>query len=393
MTTTIATPPATAATAATALTATTTSTTATMTTTIATPPATAATAATMTTTPTATTIATPPTTATEPTPTSGTTLAEAEGELAPAATEALVGKVAITSTLYDEDVLEAGHTSVWGSFFDSGSKRWGYSCCLSLRRHRRCVFAAKIENQNWLRMDRSSRSSSGSGSRSGVEQNFGEYEPPPLFVCWHKPPEILRERSEFMEKEHFIAHFLRFLLGQWRQMISKDALNASEPVFRSKEILRQTEDALAPLVQIYEDSRLISIAREEEQNEKERLLRNFKAGSNAVLKHGGQARADQPQEMGMTERFEQMALCAFQRDYAAANQHYVKLTIGSKKWHQPYHGGEGKMNVGFKVHKVQASALQKFDSDETVNNYVRAFRRALLFCQYLRPNDDISKHI
>ena len=35
-----------------------------------------------------------------------------------------------TKTKYNEDVLIGGHTMVWGSAFDVGSKRWGYKCCL-----------------------------------------------------------------------------------------------------------------------------------------------------------------------------------------------------------------------------------------------------------------------
>lgn len=40
---------------------------------------------------------------------------------------------------YPEDVLEHGHSQVWGSFFDLSSKTWGYACCKGLVRSEPCV--------------------------------------------------------------------------------------------------------------------------------------------------------------------------------------------------------------------------------------------------------------
>ena len=53
--------------------------------------------------------------------------------------------------------------------------------------------------------------------------------------------------------------------------------------------------------------------------------------------------------MPLLERLEQMALSAYNRDYKEANKHYIALTLGNKKWHNAYHGGEGKSNKGFKL--------------------------------------------
>ena len=40
---------------------------------------------------------------------------------------------------FEEDVHEYGHSSVWGSYFDMKSKRWGYSCCQSIEKGVKCT--------------------------------------------------------------------------------------------------------------------------------------------------------------------------------------------------------------------------------------------------------------
>ena len=42
----------------------------------------------------------------------------------------LTGLIGIVSK-YNENVLDGSHTSVWGSFFCTETKRWGYKCCRS----------------------------------------------------------------------------------------------------------------------------------------------------------------------------------------------------------------------------------------------------------------------
>ena len=37
---------------------------------------------------------------------------------------------------YEEDVLERGHTKIWGSFWENGN--WGYACCGSTERYSEC---------------------------------------------------------------------------------------------------------------------------------------------------------------------------------------------------------------------------------------------------------------
>lgn len=39
---------------------------------------------------------------------------------------------AVAKSKYEEDVFPGNHTSVWGSYFDKRSMRWGFKCCHSL---------------------------------------------------------------------------------------------------------------------------------------------------------------------------------------------------------------------------------------------------------------------
>lgn len=39
---------------------------------------------------------------------------------------------AVAKSKYEENVFPSNHVSVWGSYFDKRSMRWGFSCCHSL---------------------------------------------------------------------------------------------------------------------------------------------------------------------------------------------------------------------------------------------------------------------
>jgi len=43
----------------------------------------------------------------------------------------LTGLIGIV-TKYNENELVGTHTTVWGSFFCTETKKWGFKCCLSL---------------------------------------------------------------------------------------------------------------------------------------------------------------------------------------------------------------------------------------------------------------------
>eukprot|EP00922_Rhytidocystis_sp_ex-Travisia-forbesii_P019894 GHVS01029368.1.p1 GENE.GHVS01029368.1~~GHVS01029368.1.p1 ORF type:complete len:320 (+),score=78.87 GHVS01029368.1:95-1054(+) len=49
------------------------------------------------------------------------------------------GQRKMAKSKYEEDVLVLDHTSVWGSWYDANSERWGYMCCKSTDRHNHCT--------------------------------------------------------------------------------------------------------------------------------------------------------------------------------------------------------------------------------------------------------------
>eukprot|EP00927_Polykrikos_kofoidii_P049114 TRINITY_DN4323_c0_g1_i1.p1 TRINITY_DN4323_c0_g1~~TRINITY_DN4323_c0_g1_i1.p1 ORF type:complete len:518 (-),score=90.85 TRINITY_DN4323_c0_g1_i1:31-1584(-) len=229
----------------------------------------------------------------------------------------------IRSNLYSEDVFEMGHTTVWGSFYDAQAHMWGYACCQVTRRHQPCPSATN-----------------GDAGRIDVATAAAKFEATeaqgPREVSWDDPPLALRPRKAFESPGPFIAQFVRFVMGQWRTMLTNGiadmldhADNLVQMTFRSHEAMRQTEASLAPLIHLYEDN------------------------------------TSQTVEVSMTDSLERMVCCACQHDYDAANLLYVELTAGGRS--------------------SQADSSQL----RTVRDYVRGFRRVLQFCELLRPDTTI----
>ncbi len=57
----------------------------------------------------------------------------------------LIVIILFASSRYVEDVFPGNHTSVWGSYMDLKSMRWGFSCCHSLIRGSYCTGSAGQE--------------------------------------------------------------------------------------------------------------------------------------------------------------------------------------------------------------------------------------------------------
>lgn len=309
------------------------------------------------------------------------------------------GRHLISSTLYGEDVVEAGHSAVWGSLYDRESGRWGYACCRCTERRQPCAQEKRQQHGGAV--------GAGSESEKTSEDSEEDDARGPAPVRWRgdeAPPEEFRPRDAFDGPEHFVGHFIRYAMHQWSRVIQGDRPLTEGSVehqdemvrrmFRSEESLHQTQDSLAPLVQRCEDPKLVKVWRRREKDEAAQSAKAAADSRGCKMRNSSTGRGDDSApEMTLMLRLEHMTMHAHERDYAAANKHYIELTLGKKKWHNAYHGGEGKSNKGFKLHTVSMSAPNAFDVDETVNNYIRAFRRVLLFCQMIRPNENVAKHM
>ncbi|OII73989.1 uncharacterized protein cubi_02791 [Cryptosporidium ubiquitum] len=66
-----------------------------------------------------------------------------------------VNKNWIKSELYEEDVLIGNHSSVWGSYYDLNTKKWGFKCCNSTKRSSVCSTRSKSKSQSLNSSDHS----------------------------------------------------------------------------------------------------------------------------------------------------------------------------------------------------------------------------------------------
>lgn len=68
---------------------------------------------------------------------------------------------AVAKSKYEEDMFPGNHTSVWGSYFDKRSMRWGYACCHSLTFKSYCTGEAgkqaNDESNSTLNVDEAGR--------------------------------------------------------------------------------------------------------------------------------------------------------------------------------------------------------------------------------------------
>lgn len=103
------------------------------------------------------------------------------------------GSSCTVRTKYEEDMLDQNHTAVWGSFYNTRSRRWGYACCHSTDRNCYCIgekgkelnaresnplleakqMLAKSNSSSNEKVGDSSSSSSGSKSKGNSSQAQG----------------------------------------------------------------------------------------------------------------------------------------------------------------------------------------------------------------------------
>lgn len=180
------------------------------------------------------------------------------------------------------------------------------------------------------------------------------------------PPELLprKQIAEGKSPAKFVAHYIRFVVGDWRKTLANGQLHEKvvncqlseiqRAVYEKESSLKETEDMMAPLIQQLEQD----------------------AVDAEVMKY-----------------LERMVTNAAEREYKDAMNAYVELTVGKKKWNNAVMFGEAKHNKGFNARRVKRDEANKFDSDETVQKYVQGLRRLLIFSQLVRPNEDVSKHM
>lgn len=69
-------------------------------------------------------------------------------EVEAAASSSSAAPATMISSKYKEDHQHHGHKSVWGSFYDAETHKWGYACCKSLDKGMTCPYYNPEEEQS-----------------------------------------------------------------------------------------------------------------------------------------------------------------------------------------------------------------------------------------------------
>ncbi|CAE7035220.1 SLU7 [Symbiodinium natans] len=302
------------------------------------------------------------------------TLAFPDQSKAPFSVEVVVGSdvspqpARVTrSSLYREDDFELGHSQVWGSWYDTVAEQWGYACCRKLNRSERCTEGTAQAVQEL---------EEGGDLEAGAPACLDDLQP----------------RSSFEEAELFALRWLQAVLREWRRQP-----DASARFGRVQ--LEEAERSLAPLLQTLQAScrsfwkgeevhvwsvghnkwikngRVLGV---KETSEGGRavgsVLVSFEADSKpsrkwvspantaSVLRKAAQVKVLR-EDLDKIARI--AALCA-DREYHAASQAYLELTVGHGRWHEDLSvkgitGCAKAPRNGFKVKKDSDGLLESVE--------------------------------
>mmetsp|Transcript_16747 Transcript_16747/g.46053 ORF Transcript_16747/g.46053 Transcript_16747/m.46053 type:complete len:290 (-) Transcript_16747:55-924(-) len=275
----------------------------------------------------------------------------------------------VDSSLWKENVLTQGHTSVWGSWYSSEAHRWGYACCRSLDRCCACTSgrapapgSCPDGGAAGEGGDQDDSAADSDATDSEDAQRFAEEKP---FDWTAAVPAELLSREAIAAQDGkpgaFVAHFVRFAVGAWRHLLEGEGDGArgeeeSLEAFRNAQSLQDAEAALEP------------------------LMRQLNSGE------------VKPTVM---QQLDKMVSLAAEREYAEAGKAYIDMVLGKKKWNNVIasYGGTGGTNKGARIYITKQDDLVEFDKDPVVQKYMQCLRRLVLVAQYVRPNSDTSKHL
>eukprot|EP00913_Durusdinium_trenchii_P020351 g19118.t1 len=105
-----------------------------------------------------------------------------------------------------QDVLRGGHSTVWGSYFDATSRRWGYACCRSLDRNEACP-----QNEPQA-VDKAESSEE---EDAAAQAQLIAWQDGQLLDARHTPeqPPVLGRQTP----EDFLAHFVLYWFHHWTE--------------------------------------------------------------------------------------------------------------------------------------------------------------------------------
>lgn len=278
----------------------------------------------------------------------------------------------VDSSLWKENVYLLGHNSVWGSWYDLQARRWGYACCRSFDRHGSCQ---SIEPSGAAPSGPLSSDNENSDVSDTDEEKEARRRAEERPIDWSGAPAELLPRASLEDAASnnggqpgsaFLAHFLYFAVGAWRQLLEKGAggqggpdggpEGASPSLFEDAQALQEAEAALAPLVRQLEKNAL---------------------------------------DPTVLQQLDRMVSLAAEREYADAGKAYMDMVLGNKKWNNTLasYGGTGGTNKGARIYITKQDVPNEYDLNPVAQKYIQCIRKLVYVTQCVRPNSDSSKHV
>eukprot|EP00747_Dinoflagellata_sp_TGD_P169346 gnl/TRDRNA2_/TRDRNA2_198119_c0_seq1.p1 gnl/TRDRNA2_/TRDRNA2_198119_c0~~gnl/TRDRNA2_/TRDRNA2_198119_c0_seq1.p1 ORF type:complete len:331 (+),score=58.17 gnl/TRDRNA2_/TRDRNA2_198119_c0_seq1:79-1071(+) len=248
------------------------------------------------------------------------------------------------SSLWTEGVREHGHSAVWGSFYSSETKQWGYSCCSSVVRGAPCPLQKKEDAA-----DNDSDEDTVKKARRHEDWRATK-------LLDDEPPTELEPRTAYNSDEDFLGRFVLYWFHAWS---AGTGMSASEKP--DAKAVQSAREALLPLLQ--------------------------------QLQKGTCQKA----LLGNLSDFADLAM---QREYSKANDVYIAITIGKATWHSDLDLGEQRAHwgQGCQLRTMQRQVVSKdrsivnlFDTDPVVQRYVHGLKRLVTHIQSVQPSVDPSK--
>lgn len=290
-----------------------------------------------------------------------------EAEPAAAAEAAPSGKRLLESTLYKEDVCIGEHTTVWGSFYDPETKRWGYKCCKIMEKQGKCM-AEKPPEPDPNSSDLDNSPDSADFGPDGVE-----------IIDWANPPAELLPRDKFKAATAWVEHYVRYYVGEWQRKAADGYAGFPDlAVTTLRPLLKPSMEALEILIRRLHDPK------ELDRSEKTvRRGRETRAGMEGKVQ----------QERSVLAQIDDITSNSQSLDYLAARAGYMKLTLGNKTWNNTFVAHVAACTMkGAREYRRNRDNFNTYDMDPDSQKYMHALLKLVQLAQCLKPNPDQSKN-
>jgi len=286
----------------------------------------------------------------------------------------------IESTLWKEDNFESEHTSVWGSWYNSETKQWGYACCRTLQRCQPCPIEKPKPAMPELE-----------GSDSGIEKtsetDSEEYKTEKSPWNWNNPPTQLlpapmSEDASRKEKSEWLGHFVSYSLGVWQREQEQGFKKFTSEQRASFKDLASIQTAMAPLMWRLRKGESL-----------DRGEGNWRHGKTKSRETRTSMEGKFVKELGVLDSLHKMATSAVEKDYFEANAVYMKLAFGNKMWNLTHVAHVAACTMkGAREYRRNRDSLNTYDNDPVSQRYMHAFKKLMHFLQSMNPNEDPRKN-